>query len=88
MGSPLDSNRAAIQRLVADAKDALSLLDGALSVPDFEIRMRALRNGRRDCKNIERRLRSFTLAPAERETLDRLIGDIKARLRFLRGNLL
>lgn len=88
MGSLPEWNRTAIQRLIADAKDALSLLDGALSVPDFEIRMRALRNGRQDRKNIEKRVRSFLLTPSDLETLDRLIDQIKSRLRFLRGNLL
>ena len=87
MGSAPDWSRRVVQRLILDAKEALSLLDGALSEPAFEIRMRALRIGRRDCKIIEGRARSLSLAPPEIEVLDRLIDQIKSRLRFLKGTL-
>jgi hypothetical protein len=79
-----DWNRTAVQRLIADAEDALSLLESTVSEPTLEVRMRAMRNGRRAFKDIGRRRRSFLLTPHDAATLERLLEAIKARLRFLR----
>ena len=88
MDSPNNWNRTAVQLLIADAKTELSLLDGAVADPNFEIRMRAMRNGRRAFKDIRVRARSFLLAPEDVAVIDQALEKMKARLRFLRERLI
>ena len=82
-----DWNHTAVQRLIIDAEETLSTLDYAVGEPDCNVRMRALRNGRRDYKEIVIRRRSFMLRPGELLALEGLLETMKERLRFLRERI-
>lgn len=87
MGPASDWNRTAVQRLIMDAEDTLSVLNRALAEPDPEDRLRALRNGRRAYNEIVTRRRNFLLTPMEGLALERLLDNIKSRLRFIRERI-
>jgi hypothetical protein len=83
----LNWNRPAVQRLIIDAEDAVLHLDRAFAETDPAVQLWAIRNGRRAYKDISIRRRSHLLTPLEIAALERLLENMKERLRFLREKI-
>ena len=85
--NPLDWNRRGIQRLIIDAEDALSFLNGVLSNSDPAERAMAIRNGRLIYKEMVRRRKSYLLTPVSAKACEQLFDEIRGALRRLRRSL-
>ena len=79
-----DGDRTAVQLLIANAEGTISILDNVLLEPNPEVAIRAIRNGHRAYKEIAISSRVLVLTPVDIAALERLLGNMKQRLRFLK----